>query len=147
MSDFTIVSKAQLNRIKPYFPLSHTMPHVDNLRIISGIIYVIRNGLLWRRDAPPNYGPHKTLYNRFDWGAPALIAPRCPGWKGQPLFMRQGFVNQLSCLAKTPGGQIMIAVCHFLFSASKQLFDDDHARKKCFCGKMLGIRQLIQAIS
>ncbi len=32
--------------------------------MISGIIHVIRNGLMWR-DAPAAYGPHKTLYNRF----------------------------------------------------------------------------------
>jgi transposase len=37
---------------------------VDDLRVISGIIFVIRNGLRWR-DAPSDYGPHKTLYNRF----------------------------------------------------------------------------------
>lgn len=30
----------------------------------SGIIFVIRNGLRWR-DAPKDYGPHKTIYNRF----------------------------------------------------------------------------------
>ena len=32
--------------------------------MISGIVFVIRNGLRWR-DAPPGYGPHKTIYNRF----------------------------------------------------------------------------------
>jgi len=32
--------------------------------VISGIIFVIRNGLRWR-DAPNEYGPHKTIYNRF----------------------------------------------------------------------------------
>jgi transposase len=32
--------------------------------VISGIIFVIRNGLRWR-DAPREYGPHKTIYNRF----------------------------------------------------------------------------------
>lgn len=32
--------------------------------MISGIIFVIRNGLHWR-DAPVSYGPHKTIYNRF----------------------------------------------------------------------------------
>ncbi len=32
--------------------------------MISGIIFVIRNGLRWR-DAPREYGPHKTIYNRF----------------------------------------------------------------------------------
>ena len=32
--------------------------------MLSGIIFVNRNGLRWR-DAPREYGPHKTLYNRF----------------------------------------------------------------------------------
>jgi transposase len=32
--------------------------------VISGIIFVIRNGLRWR-DVPASYGPHKTIYNRF----------------------------------------------------------------------------------
>jgi transposase len=36
----------------------------DDRRVLSGIIHVIRNGLRWR-DAPSEYGPHKTLYNRF----------------------------------------------------------------------------------
>ena len=40
------------------------MPRVDDRRVISGIIFVIRNGLRWR-DAPRDYGPHKTIYNRF----------------------------------------------------------------------------------
>lgn len=31
---------------------------------MSGIIFVNRNGLRWR-DAPKDYGPHKTLYNRW----------------------------------------------------------------------------------
>ena len=64
MSDLFMLSEKQFNRIKPYFPLSHGVPRVDDLRVISGIIYVIRNGLQWK-DAPREYGPHKTLYNRF----------------------------------------------------------------------------------
>ncbi len=64
MSDHYLLSEAQLNRIKPHFPRSHGVPRVDDLRVISGIIHVIRNGLRWR-DAPTAYGPHKTLYNRF----------------------------------------------------------------------------------
>ena len=32
--------------------------------MISGIFFVIRNGLRWR-DASREYGPHKTIYNRF----------------------------------------------------------------------------------
>ena len=64
MSDLFWLSRKQLNRIKPYFPYSHGVPRVDDLRVISGIIHVIKRGLQWR-DAPQEYGPHKTLYNRF----------------------------------------------------------------------------------
>ena len=64
MSDLIWLSDAQMERIKPYFPLSHGVPRVDDRRVISGIIFVIRNGCRWR-DAPRDYGPHKTIYNRF----------------------------------------------------------------------------------
>ena len=64
MSDLLWLSKQQLARIEPYFPLSHGVPRVDDRKVVSGIIFVIRNGLRWR-DAPADYGPHKTLYNRF----------------------------------------------------------------------------------
>lgn len=64
MSDPWLVSEAQMRRIEPYFPLSHGVPRVDDRRVVSGIIFVIRNGLRWR-DAPTGYGPHKTIYNRF----------------------------------------------------------------------------------
>ncbi|VFU10545.1 transposase [Methylocella tundrae] len=64
MSDLFWLSPAQMRRIEPYFPLSHGVARVDDRRVISGIIFVIRNGLRWR-DAPKDYGPHKTIYNRF----------------------------------------------------------------------------------
>jgi putative transposase len=64
MTDLIWLSEAQMRRIEPYFPLSHGVPRVDDRRVISGIIFVIRNGLRWR-DAPKDYGPHKTIYNRF----------------------------------------------------------------------------------
>lgn len=59
-----LLTTAQMERLSPYFPLSHGIPRVDDRRVLSGIIYVIRHGLQWR-DAPAAYGPHKTLYNRF----------------------------------------------------------------------------------
>jgi transposase len=37
---------------------------VDDRRVLSGIIFVIKGGLRWR-DAPLGCGPHKTLHNRF----------------------------------------------------------------------------------
>ena len=64
MEDVFMLSEAQMRRIAPYFPLSHGVPRVDDRRVISGIIFVIKNGLRWR-DAPHGYGPHKTIYNRF----------------------------------------------------------------------------------
>ena len=64
MDDLFLLSKAQMRRIEPYFPRSHGIPRVDDRRIVSAIIFVIKNGLRWR-DAPRTYGPHKTIYNRF----------------------------------------------------------------------------------
>jgi transposase len=51
MSDLMLLSEAQMRRIKPYFPLSHGLPRVDDRLILSGIIFVLRNGMRWR-DAP-----------------------------------------------------------------------------------------------
>ena len=64
MSQLFYLSIEQLERIKPFFPRSHGISRVDDLRVLSGIIYVIRYGLQWK-DAPREYGPYKTLYNRF----------------------------------------------------------------------------------
>ena len=64
MSNLFWLTDAQMARLEPFFPKSHGKPRVDDRRVVSGIIYVIRNGLQWK-DAPKRYGPHKTLYNRF----------------------------------------------------------------------------------
>ena len=59
------LSDAQFARLQPLLPNKpRGVPRVDDRRVISGIVHVIRNGLMWR-DAPATYGPHKTLYNRF----------------------------------------------------------------------------------
>ncbi|MBL7238163.1 MAG: IS5 family transposase, partial [Komagataeibacter hansenii] len=55
-------------RLRPFFPKSYGKPRVDDRRVLSGIIFVNRNGMRWR-DAPREYGPYKTLYNRWKrWG-------------------------------------------------------------------------------
>ena len=64
MNDYFYLSEDQLDRIRPYFPKAHGVPRVDDRRVLSGIIHVLKRGLQWR-DAPKEYGPHKTLYNRF----------------------------------------------------------------------------------
>ena len=64
MADLFLLSQVQMHRIERYFPLSHGIARVDDRRIVSAIVFVIRNGLRWR-DAPCDYGPHKTIDNRF----------------------------------------------------------------------------------
>lgn len=64
MGDLFLLSERQMARIETYFPLSLGVPRIDDRRVVSSIVYVIRNGLQWK-DAPKGYGPHKTLYNRF----------------------------------------------------------------------------------
>ena len=64
MSNLYWLSAAQLERLKPFFPKSHGKPRVDDRRVLSGIIFINRNGLRWC-DAPKDYGPAKTLYNRW----------------------------------------------------------------------------------
>ena len=64
MNELPMLSSEQFEKIKRYFPYPNGVPRADDLRVISGIIYVLRSGLRWS-DAPAGYGPHKTLYNRF----------------------------------------------------------------------------------
>ena len=47
-------------------------PHVDDRRVISGILHVLRSGCRWR-DCPAEYGPVTTIYNRYNrWSAQGL---------------------------------------------------------------------------
>jgi len=64
MSNLFWLTEAQMARLRPYFPKSHGKPRVDDRRVLSGIIFINRNGLRWC-DAPREYGPPKTLYNRW----------------------------------------------------------------------------------
>lgn len=47
---------------------------VADRRVLSGIIFINRNGLRWR-DAPKAYGPPKTPYKRWKrWGDKGIFA-------------------------------------------------------------------------
>ena len=48
MTDLFLLSQAQMRRIVRYFPLSHGVARVDDRRIVSAIVFVIKNGLRWR---------------------------------------------------------------------------------------------------
>jgi transposase len=60
MSDQFWLTEAQMVRLKPFFPKARGRARVDDRRVLSGIIYVQRNGLMWK-DAPAAYGRPKTL--------------------------------------------------------------------------------------
>jgi len=64
------LSDRQWARLAPLLPNKpRGVPRVDDRRVISGIIHVLRSGGRWA-DAPAVYGPRKTLYNRFvRWAA------------------------------------------------------------------------------
>lgn len=84
MSDHFWLRQAQLERIKPYLPLSHGIPRVDDRRVVSGIVHVIRHGLRWQ-DAPqktliPETGMaerrfHETRRDKVRWPAIWIWTP------------------------------------------------------------------------
>ena len=65
MSDLFSLNDAQRVRLQPLLATDvRGVPRVDDRRVINGIIHVLRSGCRWA-DAPPTYGPRKTLYGRF----------------------------------------------------------------------------------
>jgi transposase len=64
------LTDAQFARIAPHLPTdTRGKPRVDDRRVISGIVHVLKSGGRWV-DAPIVYGPSKTLYNRYvRWAA------------------------------------------------------------------------------
>lgn len=65
MANHFWLSEVQFARLQPLLPTdTRGVPRVDDRRVISGIVHVLQSGCRWR-DAPPGYGPPKTLYNRF----------------------------------------------------------------------------------
>jgi len=64
MSDLFWLTDAQMARLEPFFRKSHGRPRVDDKRVLSGTIFINRNGLRWR-DALKEYSLYKTLNNRW----------------------------------------------------------------------------------
>ena len=52
--------------IEPHLPRNQPgARRVDDRRVISGIVHVLKTGCRWK-DCPPEYGPPTTVYNRFN---------------------------------------------------------------------------------
>jgi len=74
MSNLFWLTDERMERLRPFFPKSHGKPRIDDRRVLSGIFFINRNGLRWC-DAPREYGPPKTLYNRWKrWGNMGVFA-------------------------------------------------------------------------
>lgn len=83
MSNLFWLTEAQMARLRPFFPKSYGVPRVDDRRVLSGIIFINRNGLRWC-DAPKAYGPPKTLYNLWKrWGDMAVFARIMEGFASE----------------------------------------------------------------
>jgi transposase len=55
----------QWYQIEPLLPTDvRGKERVDDRRVISGILHVLKSGCRWC-DCPPEYGPSTTIYNRF----------------------------------------------------------------------------------
>ena len=60
----TWLSDAEWAKIEPLLPQGRSGAHrVDDRRVISGIVHMLKSGARWR-DCPPEYGPYTTIYNR-----------------------------------------------------------------------------------
>ena len=51
--------------LEPLLPSKRKSGRQDDRRVMSGIFYILRTGAPWR-DLPERYGPHTTIYNRFN---------------------------------------------------------------------------------
>lgn len=64
-TDLFWFSDEQWSKIESHLPTNQRGPERhDDRRILSGIMHVQKVGCRWK-DCPPEYGPHKTIYNRF----------------------------------------------------------------------------------
>lgn len=62
MSNLYWLTEAQMEHLRSFSPTSHGKPRVDDRRVLSGIIFINRNGLCWC-DTPKECGRTKTPYN------------------------------------------------------------------------------------
>src|SRR5438876_3828451 len=59
------LSDEQWSRIEPHLPTDvRGVERVDDRRVISGIVHVLKSGCRWC-DRPLEYDPPTTIYNRF----------------------------------------------------------------------------------
>jgi transposase len=75
MSNLFWLTEEQLASIEAAIPMNRRgVKPRRNLEVISGIVHVLKIGCRWE-DCPPEYGPHTTVYNRFNrWSKAGIWA-------------------------------------------------------------------------
>jgi len=80
-------TEEQFRKIKPLLPNKpRGVPRMDDLKVLSGIIFCLQRGYRWT-DIPPEYGPAKTLYNRYKrWAEAGVLRRHLRRWrKSKPI--------------------------------------------------------------
>src|SRR5918996_2897129 len=106
MRDFFWLSDEAWAAIEPHMPKNQPgARRVDDRRVISGIVHVLKTGCRWR-DCPQDYGPHTTIYNRFNrWSRRQL-------WLGiLQALVSTGILTQSSGTAWSPPPHDCVAYC------------------------------------
>ena len=110
MSDLFWFSDAQWQKIEPLLPSKpRGVKRVDDRRVLSGIVHVLKTGGRWA-DCPREYGPKKTIYNRFvRWAERGLWQDIFEALAGaaEPadrLFMDSTFIKAHRCSGGAKGG-------------------------------------------
>lgn len=59
------ITKEQYEKIEKYLPVQRGNVNIDNLQLINAILYVVENGIKWRK-LPKKFGSWHTVYVRFN---------------------------------------------------------------------------------
>ena len=89
MRDLFWLSDEAWAALEPHLPHNQPgKPRVDDRRVISGILHILKTGGRWR-NVPPEYGPAKTIYNRYTrWRDAAFGSASLPKSQLQVPFQR-----------------------------------------------------------
>ena len=97
------LSNEQMQRFTLCFRKSHGKSRVDDRRVLSGVISINRSGLRWT-DAPADYGPPKTLYNRLvRWSDKGIFAGMMAGLAAEHGTEKTGMIPSHRNCASTAG--------------------------------------------
>ena len=111
MAELFWLSDEQWAVISPFMPTNQPgARRVDDRRVLSGIVHVLKSGARWR-DTPAAYGPPTTVYNRFNrWSARGfwramLVALAKAGWVTETAALDSTYVKAHRCAHGGKGGR------------------------------------------